>query len=96
MNKTIYALGFFDGVHVGHAALLDRCKTLAREENYRAGVVTFAAHPDTLVLGNTPPLINTPYDREKLLRERFSMGQVVTRPLTSRCTPCRGGIFSTC
>lgn len=55
MNKTIYALGFFDGVHVGHAALLDRCKTLAREENYRAGVVTFAAHPDTLVLGNTRP-----------------------------------------
>ena len=55
MNKTIYALGFFDGVHVGHAALLDRCKTLARKENYRAGVVTFAAHPDTLVLGNTPP-----------------------------------------
>ena len=68
MNKTIYALGFFDGVHLGHAALLDRCKTLAREGNYRDGVVTFAAHPDTLVLGSTPPLINTPYDREKLLR----------------------------
>ena len=80
MNKTIYALGFFDGVHVGHAALLDRCKTLARENDCRAGVVTFAAHPDTLVLGSTPPLINTPYDREKLLRERFSMEQVVTLP----------------
>ena len=81
MNEsTVIALGFFDGVHIGHAALLDRCKTLAREENYRAGVVTFAAHPDTLVLGNTPPLINTPYDREKLLRERFSMEQVVTLP----------------
>ena len=50
MNKTIYALGFFDGVHIGHAALLDRCKTLAREKDYCAGVVTFAAHPDTLVL----------------------------------------------
>lgn len=84
MNKTIYALGFFDGVHVGHAALLDRCKTLAREENYRAGVVTFAAHPDTLVLGNTPPLINTPHDREKLLLERFSMEQVVTLPFDER------------
>ena len=80
MNKTIYALGFFDGVHIGHAALLDRCKYLAREKNIRAGVVTFAAHPDTLVLGSTPPLINTPYDREKLLRERFSMERVVTLP----------------
>ena len=80
MNKTIYALGFFDGVHVGHAALLDRCRTLARENDCRAGVVTFAAHPDTLVLGSTPPLINTSYDREKLLRERFSMERVVTLP----------------
>ena len=80
MNKTIYALGFFDGVHIGHAALLDRCRTLARENDCRAGVVTFAAHPDTLVLGSTPPLINTPYDREKLLRERFSMERVATLP----------------
>ncbi|MGM9548638.1 MAG: bifunctional riboflavin kinase/FAD synthetase [Faecousia sp.] len=80
MNKTIYALGFFDGVHIGHAALLAQCRCLARENGCRAGVVTFAAHPDTLVLGNTPPLINTPQDREKLLRERFSMDCVVTLP----------------
>ena len=80
MNKTIYALGFFDGVHIGHAALLAQCRGLAQENGCRAGVVTFAAHPDTLVLGNTPRLINTPYDREKLLRERFSMEQVVTLP----------------
>ena len=31
MNKTIYALGFFDGVHIGHAALLEACRELARE-----------------------------------------------------------------
>lgn len=80
MNKTIYALGFFDGVHIGHAALLAQCRCLARENGCSAGVVTFAAHPDTLVLGNTPPLINTPQDREKLLRERFSMDCVATLP----------------
>ena len=28
-EKTIYALGFFDGVHIGHAALLKACRELA-------------------------------------------------------------------
>ena len=84
MNKTIYALGFFDGVHIGHAALLAECRRLAGEAGCGAGVVTFDAHPDTLVLGHTPRLINTPYDREKLLRERFSMERVVTLPFDER------------
>lgn len=79
-NKTIYALGFFDGVHVGHAALLESCRRLAAEGGFQPGVVTFGDHPDTLVLGNTPRLINTPADRERLLRQHFGMATVVTLP----------------
>ncbi|MDO5400083.1 MAG: riboflavin biosynthesis protein RibF [Eubacteriales bacterium] len=80
IQKTIYALGFFDGVHLGHAALLRTCLSLARENGCDAGVVTFAAHPDTLVLGSTPGLINTAADRERLLRRLFAMDTVVTLP----------------
>ena len=29
MKNTIYALGFFDGVHLGHQALLEACRKLA-------------------------------------------------------------------
>lgn len=79
-HETIYALGFFDGVHVGHAALLQACRRLAGDKGCRAGVITFGVHPDTLVLGNTPHLINTPADRERLLRQHFSMEEVVTLP----------------
>ena len=68
-EKIIYALGFFDGVHVGHQALLAACRELADQEGAVAGVVTFTAHPDTLVLGRTPALINTPADRNMLLRQ---------------------------
>lgn len=80
MNYVIYALGFFDGVHIGHAALLRACRALAQEHGASAGVVTFGTHPDMLVLGNAQGLINTPEDRERLLRERFSMETVVTLP----------------
>lgn len=79
-NKTIYALGFFDGVHIGHGALLETCREVAREGEWRCGVVTFSAHPDTLVLGQTPRLINTPEDRERLLRYRYGVDTVVTLP----------------
>ena len=80
MNETIYALGFFDGVHIGHAALLKACRELAAQRGCRAGVVTFGSHPDTLVLGQTPRLINTPQDREWMLRELFHMDAVITLP----------------
>lgn len=70
-ERTIYALGFFDGVHLGHQALLQACRELAQKNGCKAGVVTFTSHPDTLVLGQTPGLINTTEDRKRLL---LSMG----------------------
>ena len=79
-NKTIYALGFFDGVHIGHAALLTTCREVAHEGSWRSGVVTFSTHPDTLVLGQPPRLINTPEDRERLLRKHYGIDNVVTLP----------------
>ena len=78
MDYYIYALGFFDGVHIGHQALLTAVKSLCGEK-IRPGVITFAAHPDTLVFGQTPKLINTPQDRVKLLKH-FGMERVVTLP----------------
>ena len=66
-ENTIYALGFFDGVHLGHQALLSACRELAAQQGCKAGVATFTSHPDALVLGKTPALINCPADRRRLL-----------------------------
>ena len=65
--KTVFALGVFDGVHIGHQALLTACTHLAQQNGYAAGVVTFSEHPDTLLLGKTPPLINTVLERQRML-----------------------------
>lgn len=78
-EKTIYALGFFDGVHLGHQALLQACRELAQTNGCNAGVVTFTSHPDTLVSGNNPGLINTIADRERLLRT-YGMDTVILLP----------------
>ena len=79
MNKTIYALGFFDGVHLGHGALLNACRALADEAGCMAAAVTFSSHPDTLVLGKTPSLINTIEDRVHLLNAA-GMDHIVVLP----------------
>ncbi len=86
-EKTIFALGFFDGVHQGHQALLSACKTLAAEHNCRAGVLTFAGHPDALVLGKSPALLNTPKDRRQLLTE-YGMDTVVELPFDRELMCC--------
>lgn len=82
-EKTIYALGFFDGVHIGHQALLKACKELAEKENCRAGVITFTTHPDILVSGSAPRLISTSADRRKLL-EQYGMEVVVELPFDQK------------
>ena len=76
-QKHIFALGFFDGVHLGHQALLEACREMSAQLGAKPGVVTFIGHPDTLVAGKTPPLINTAHDREKLLRS-YGMERVDT------------------
>ncbi len=78
-NKTVYALGFFDGVHLGHQALLAACRALADGQGWRAGAVTFVSHPDALVRGETPKLLNTVVTRCGLLKT-YGMDTVAQLP----------------
>ena len=74
----VIALGFFDGVHLGHGALLSRTRQVADRLGGEACAVTFDTHPDQLVFGTPVPLINTPEDREALMRELYGIDRVLT------------------
>ena len=78
-KETVFALGFFDGVHLGHQALLKACRELADKLGCQAGAVTFTSHPDALTTGFMPALINTGEDRKKLLLQ-FHMDTVWELP----------------
>lgn len=79
MNKTIFALGVFDGVHLGHQALLRECLALAQAHGCTPGAVTFTSHPDTLTHGYAPKLLTTNHDRKRLL-ETFGVARLVELP----------------
>ena len=79
-SKKIFALGFFDGVHLGHQALLAECVRLAKEQNCQAAAITFDRHPQALFSENPPALISTCADREFLLR-RYGIGSIYKYPV---------------
>lgn len=76
-DKIVIALGFFDGVHIGHAALLEKTKERAQELGAEPAVLTFDVHPDTLVFKKDVQLINSAYDRENIIRRCFGIENVV-------------------
>lgn len=91
-NKRIFALGFFDGVHLGHQALLRECVRLAAERDVQAAAITFLAHPQSLYCKEPPLLISTVQDRELLLR-RCGIGLVYKFPVTKEVMSTSWGAF---
>ncbi|WP_324717760.1 bifunctional riboflavin kinase/FAD synthetase [Carboxydochorda subterranea] len=69
--KSIVAIGTFDGVHLGHQAILRSARRLAERLEARAVALTFDPHPRLVVAPDAPPpLLLTPLsDRVALLRE---------------------------
>lgn len=79
--KKMFALGFFDGVHLGHQKILAECCDLAKKTDATACAITFLQHPQTLFADTPPKLINTYADRERLLRQ-FGIGPIYAYPVT--------------
>jgi riboflavin kinase/FMN adenylyltransferase len=62
-TPSFVVVGVFDGLHLGHAYLLEHLEAEARRRGARAVVVTFDHHPDEILTGNAPPLLCDPDER---------------------------------
>lgn len=64
------ALGTFDGMHLGHQAVINKLVEKAREFNLKSAVFTFSSHPLERVKGRmAPPLLNTTSEKVDLIRK---------------------------
>ncbi len=64
----VIALGFFDGVHLGHQALMHECAAQAKRLGASAAAISFDTHPSSLLSGRTEGLLTLPAEREALMR----------------------------
>ena len=80
MKERVIALGFFDGVHLGHGALLRRAAEEAALRGCTPAVFTFDRPPKEVVTGVPCPLINSPEDRRDLVRRLYRIQDVLMVP----------------
>ena len=86
--QSVIALGFFDGVHLGHGELLSRTAALASETGRRALALTFDRSP-----GKDGRLLSTVADRVRLMRALYGMHKVVVLPFTEEFMHLRWDAF---
>ncbi len=75
-SPKVMALGFFDGIHIGHGALMERSRAVAESLGADCAVLTFDIHPDTYVKGEPVELINSATDRRYVLSRFFGIEKV--------------------
>lgn len=63
------ALGFFDGVHLGHQAVINCAVDFARDNDCQSAVVTFREHPYCYFKGSSPKYILTLEDKYKYIEK---------------------------
>lgn len=53
-NGTLFAIGVFDGVHIGHRFLIDNLRQDAKNAQLLSGIITFDPHPQSVLMPGSP------------------------------------------
>ena len=79
-QRRVIALGFFDGVHLGHGALLRKVTETADRLEAVPCAFTFDKSPTAAITGGVVPLLSTVEDRILLMRQCYGIQEVVVAP----------------
>ena len=79
-QRKVIALGFFDGVHMGHGALLRSVAERAKALDAVPCAFTFDRSPAAALTGKAVPLLSGVDDRERLMHELYGIRKVIVAP----------------
>ncbi len=66
---TAVGLGYFDGIHRGHQAVLNKALEKAKKENLVPVIMLFDIHPRKLISGKVPPMLTSEARKREILKE---------------------------
>ena len=81
-QRRVIALGFFDGVHLGHGALLRRVAEAAGAENALPCAFTFDQSPAAALTGQAVPLLTVVEDRQWLMETLYGIRELIVAPFS--------------
>ncbi|MGG3622585.1 bifunctional riboflavin kinase/FAD synthetase [Bacillus gobiensis] len=69
LPETVMALGYFDGVHLGHQKVIQTAKDIAELEKRKTAVMTFYPHPTSVLKKESEPkdVITPIREKERLI-----------------------------
>ncbi len=79
-ERTVITIGAYDGVHLGHQAVIDHVRRRANDLDARSAVVTFDRHPASVVRPESAPLLLTGAEQKMELLEATGVDAVVVVP----------------
>ncbi len=77
---SVVTVGFFDGVHLGHQAVLQRAVEGARTRNIRSVAITFDRHPREVLTPGSEPRLLTTVERKASLIEAAGIDVLLVLP----------------
>ncbi len=80
---AVLSLGVFDGVHLGHQAILAANRCTAEELEAEPTVLTFGSHPKGVLLGRAPRTLTT-LDHRLELFERAGIKHTIVLPFDQK------------
>ena len=79
-ERAVITIGAYDGVHLGHRAVIDQVRRRAAEVGAKSVVVTFDRHPASVVRPESAPRLLTSADQKMELLESTGIDAVVVVP----------------
>ena len=92
-RPTFVAIGSFDGVHLGHQAVLQKMVTAAQAAEARTAVLTFFPHPKRVIQNLTAPYYLCTLDERVALLSQRGIDLVITHPFNERVQHTRAAAF---
>jgi len=79
---VVAATGFFDGVHLGHKAVVDRMRSIAVSGGGTSLIVTFWPHPRTVLEGTGSVRLLTTLEEKTSLLQVYGVDRVEVLPFS--------------